>query len=145
MDQSYKLTHNELVDKLLKPGVDILLQMTPAKANLNHLAMGVSGEAGELLDVIKAHVIYDKPLDITHCKEELGDLEFFLNATYKALGLTREECLEANIDKLTVRYHQLTYTDEQAQTRADKKEPVDGRPDGHTGPAHGRWSTVQRP
>jgi len=44
-------THNEMVRALTKPGTEILESLTPAKAHLMHMAMGISGEAGETLDL----------------------------------------------------------------------------------------------
>jgi len=46
--------------------------------------------------------------------------EFFLEGIRQRLGITREETLEANIDKLGLRYQGLKYSDQAAQDRADK-------------------------
>jgi NTP pyrophosphatase (non-canonical NTP hydrolase) len=85
-----------------------------------HMAIGISGEAGELLDAIKKQVIYRKPLDRENVLEELGDLEFYMEGIRQGLGITREQCLEANIAKLGKRYEGMKYTDGAAQERADK-------------------------
>lgn len=114
------ITHPQLVAALVKPGAAILETLTPAKADLLHGAVGISGEAGELLDAVKKHVIYNKPLDIENVIEELGDLEFYIEQVRQNLGLTRQVTLDANIAKLSVRYAGLTYTDTAAQVRADK-------------------------
>jgi NTP pyrophosphatase (non-canonical NTP hydrolase) len=84
------------------------------------MAMGVSGEAGELLDAIKKSAIYRKPLDIANVIEELGDLEFYMEGIRQSLGITRRECLDANIAKLICRYGDH-YSDEAANARADKR------------------------
>ena len=84
------------------------------------MMMGISGEAGELLDAIKKHVIYQKPLDRENAIEELGDIEFYLEGLRQGLGISRQETLDANIKKLSVRYAGLQYSDTAAQTRADK-------------------------
>ena len=115
-------THPQLVANLAKPGEHIISALTPEKAHLLHMAVGVSGEAGELLDAVKKSVIYNKPLDMTNVVEELGDLEFYLEGIRAALGITREQCLEANIDKLGKRYSSGSYSDAQAQDRADKAD-----------------------
>ena len=112
--------HSKLVASLFKPGQDIINEMDPTKARLCHVAMGLSGEAGEILDAIKKHVMYNKELDMDNIKEELGDLEFFMEAIRQILGMDREEILQANIAKLSVRYAAGKYTNEQAQARADK-------------------------
>jgi len=116
-----QISHAELVEKLAKPGEDIIAQLTPEKAHLWHMATGASGESGELEDAIKKHVIYNKPLDRENVIEELGDLEFYLEGIRQGLGLTRDEVLQANIAKLAKRYPQMTYSNAAAQERADKK------------------------
>lgn len=86
------------------------------------MAVGVSGEAGELLDAIKKVAVYRKPVDRANVVEELGDLEFYMEGLRQGLGITREETLLANINKLSKRYEGLKYSDSAAQTRADKQE-----------------------
>lgn len=117
-----QLEHSNMVGTLAKPGDAILESLTPAKCHLFHMIMGISGEAGELLDAIKKYVAYNKPLDIENVIEELGDIEFYLEGLRQGLEITREETLQHNISKLSVRYKGLKYTDEAAQTRADKAE-----------------------
>ncbi len=115
-----KITHPQLVAGLVKPGAAIIATLTPAEAHLWHMVTGVSGEAGELLDAIKKHVIYRKPLDRENVTEELGDLEFYMEGIRQALHIERDEVLLHNIAKLSTRYHQLNYSDKAAQERADK-------------------------
>lgn len=114
------MKHSDMVAALVKPGSAIVLQLSPEKADLWHGATGVVGEAGELIDAIKKHVIYDKPLDLDNVIEELGDMEFYMEQIRQRLGLTREQTLEANITKLRVRYEGLKYSDAAAQARVDK-------------------------
>ena len=105
---------------LAKDGAVIKQEITPEQANLLHMAVGVSGEAGELLDAIKKHVIYQKPLDVENVKEELGDLLFYMSNLMQSVGLSFEEVLQHNVDKLSVRYSSGSYSNKQAQERADK-------------------------
>lgn len=118
--QSPTVSHTDMVRVLKKPGEDILSQLTPGDCDLLHMGIGVAGEAGELLDAIKRPTIYRKPLDRESVVEELGDIEFFLEGIRQRLGITREETLQANIEKLGVRYQGLKYGDQAAQDRADK-------------------------
>jgi len=111
--------HHELVRQLAKPGEEIIDDLTPTQAFVLHMAIGVSGEAGELLDAIKKWAIYQKPLDIDNVIEELGDIEFYLEGIRQKLGLNRNMILEHNIEKLRRRYG-TKYTNEAAQRRADK-------------------------
>ena len=89
---------------------------------LNHLhaSVGISGEAGELLDAIKKNWIYNKPLDRDNVLEELGDLRFYMQALQNIMGFSDQDVLQANANKLAKRYKGLTYSDQAAQDRADK-------------------------
>ena len=105
---------------LAKDGADIKRELTPEQANLWHMATGISGEAGEVEDAIKKHVVYQKPLDVENVKEELGDLLFYMSNLMQSVGLSFKDVLQHNIDKLSVRYASGKYSNEQAQQRADK-------------------------
>lgn len=119
------MTYEQFVGTICKPGNEILTQLTPSQAHQWHMATGLSGEAGELIDAIKKHCIYQKPLDIENVKEEAGDILFYLTGLLNDLGLTLEECIEANHEKLSKRYPNLKYTNEDAIKRADKSEVVE--------------------
>lgn len=120
--------HAAMVARLAKPGADILAQLDAAKCDLWHMASCVPGEAGELFDAVKKFVIYGKgAIDIENVVEELGDLEFYMAGVRKALGITRERTLQANIAKLegkNGRYKE-GYSDAAALNRADKQPEVD--------------------
>lgn len=114
--------YNTLVSNLVKPGVDILHSLKPEDCHNLHMAVGIAGEAGELIDAVKKHVIYRKPLDIDNIIEELGDLEFYMQGLRSSLGITREECLSRNFAKLCKRFPSRTYKNVDAIVRADKPE-----------------------
>ena len=113
--------HQQMVSDLVKDGGLIAEEMTGYSAHILHMAIGISGESGELLDAIKKSVIYQKELDHINVVEELGDLEFYMQGLREALGVTRGETLRENIKKLGVRYGDK-YSDLNAQVRADKIE-----------------------
>jgi NTP pyrophosphatase (non-canonical NTP hydrolase) len=98
----------------------MLFKPMDVKNMMVHAAMGLAGEAGEYIDAIKKHVFYGKELDVANATEELGDLAFFLQAACNTHGLTIEEVLQANANKLAKRYSSLTYSDADAQARKDK-------------------------
>lgn len=114
------VTYPELVAALAKPGADIVATLTAEDAHSLHMAVGIAGEAGELLDAVKKAAIYRKPIDRANVIEELGDLEFYMEGLRQGLGITREEVLEHNIAKLSKRYSSGSYSDKHAQERADK-------------------------
>lgn len=84
-----------------------------------HAAVGISGEAGELLDAVKKHWAYGKPLDVKNVREELGDLMFYITAMMLVQNIALAEILQENADKLDKRYP-AGYTDKAAGERADK-------------------------
>ena len=117
--------YEQFVQSIVKPGHDILVQLTPLQASILHMAVGVSGEAGELLDAIKKHAVYQKQLDFDNVREEAGDILFYLTGLLNELGLTLNECIEANVEKLSKRYPEKRYTNEAAIARADKLDVVE--------------------
>jgi NTP pyrophosphatase (non-canonical NTP hydrolase) len=114
------ISYSEFVAALTKPGQAVLSGLTPQTAHLMHMAIGISGEAGELLDAVKKAAIYCKSLDLTNIVEELGDLEFYMEGLRASLNISRGEVIEANKSKLMKRYTSLHYSNEAAQARADK-------------------------
>ena len=116
------ISHSELVAKLSKSGKDILASITPIDCHIMHMAMGISGEAGEVLDEVKKVIMYCKSPDVSKIIEELGDVEFYLEGLRQGLGISRATILKANIAKLSKRYSSGSYSDKQAKERADKKD-----------------------
>lgn len=87
------------------------------KKDLAHMAMGVSGEAGEILDLIKKHFAYDKELDYNHLVEEMGDLLFYINGMILIAGTSWEEVMAKNIAKLEARYPEAKFDADKAINR----------------------------
>ena len=66
--------------------------------------MGLCGESGEAIDIVKKHLAQGHPLDREKLVKELGDIAWYLAETATALDVTLEEVLEGNIEKLRKRY-----------------------------------------
>lgn len=109
-----------MVRRLAKPGHEIRKNIGWPECNLLHATLGIAGEAGEIVDSIKKHVIYGQDLNMNNVIEELGDMEFYMELLRQELGITREQTLKANMEKLAKRYNEGTYTDKAAKERADK-------------------------
>lgn len=120
-DKSVEQIHIEKVRKLKKRPEAIVEGMTPEKADIMHMGMGIGTESGEINTTIKRFVIYGKELDRQNLIEELGDLEFYLEGLRQAIDVSREETLEHNNNKLAERYEDYEYTDQRAIDRADKE------------------------
>ena len=66
--------------------------------------MGLCGESGEAIDIVKKWLAQGHELDKERLMKELGDIAWYLAEAATALNLTLEEVLQANIDKLKKRY-----------------------------------------
>ena len=66
--------------------------------------MGLCGEAGEAIDIVKKHLAQGHELDREKLIKELGDVAWYLAETAYALDVSLEDVLQRNIDKLRARY-----------------------------------------
>ena len=66
--------------------------------------MGLCGEAGEAIDIVKKWMAQGHVLDKEQLVKELGDIAWYLAEAATALDMPLEEILQANIDKLKQRY-----------------------------------------
>lgn len=66
--------------------------------------MGLNGEAGEAIDIVKKHIFQGHDLDIEHVAKELGDIAWYLATSADAIGYDLETILQMNVDKLRARY-----------------------------------------
>ncbi len=69
-----------------------------------HAAMGLVTESAEFVDMLKKHIFYGKPLDMTNAKEEGGDFFWYLAILCDEANISFGEIMEANIKKLKERY-----------------------------------------
>ena len=74
------------------------------KSLLLNGVMGLNGEAGECIDIVKKHLFQGHDLDRDHLIEELGDCAWYLAVSSEAVGVSLGEVLQRNIDKLKARY-----------------------------------------
>ena len=66
--------------------------------------MGLCGESGEAIDIVKKWLAQGHELDREKLAKELGDIAWYLAETAYALDIPLEEILQGNIDKLAKRY-----------------------------------------
>lgn len=104
-----------------RPAKQSFPDMDARQAHLLHMSIGIVGEAIELLQAVHQHIAYGNPLDWDHLVEESGDIEFYHEGFRQGAELSRETSLNQNIAKLSKRYASLSYSDQAAQTRADKQ------------------------
>ena len=66
--------------------------------------MGLCGESGEAIDIVKKWLAQGHELDREKLAKELGDICWYVAETATALGLSLEDIMAANIEKLRIRY-----------------------------------------
>lgn len=113
--------YSYFVNRLMKDGEETLKTITKDDIELLHMAVGLSGEVGETLELIKKKVFNGKLLEKEKITLELGDIFFYFIGLLNVLGLDLETVIEKNREKLNKRYHTGTYSDEQAKQRMDEK------------------------
>ena len=93
---------NEYQRKALRTASGDSLQ-TKESLMLNGV-MGLSGESGECIDLVKKCVFQGKELDKHHLAKELGDVAWYLAVTAHSIGYDLETIFKMNIQKLEARY-----------------------------------------
>jgi hypothetical protein len=80
--------YEEFVSRLSKPGADILASTTPNHQHLNHMAIGLAGELGELAERVLGYDL-EGPLSASEEEsliEEGGDFVFYLQGLLVGIG-----------------------------------------------------------
>ena len=86
------------------------LAMTTLNKDLNkkdvliNAVMGLCGESGEAIDIVKKHLHQGHELNKDKLIKELGDIAWYLAEAAYALDVDLSEVLEGNINKLKARY-----------------------------------------
>ncbi len=76
----------------------------PQKDLLLNASMGLCGESGEVVDLLKKHIFQGHPLDENKVIDELGDIAWYLAEAATALNIDLEDILKHNVEKLKKRY-----------------------------------------
>lgn len=71
---------------------------------LINAVMGLCGESGEAIDIVKKHLFQGHELDNGKLMKELGDIAWYLAEVATALDVPLEEIFQGNLDKLKKRY-----------------------------------------
>lgn len=84
--------------------VDSIPDLTDTELMVLWDAVGLAGESGETLDLVKKIVFHRHPFDKTKLKKEVGDCLWYLACLATTLGLDLDEVANENIEKLKIRY-----------------------------------------
>lgn len=89
--------YQNLAMRTLNPDLD-------KKDVLINSVMGLCGESGEAIDIVKKWLAQGHELDRERLAKELGDVAWYLAEAATALDLPLEQIFQGNIDKLKKRY-----------------------------------------
>ena len=94
------MTFNEYQDKAMT----FLNNKLSKKDVLINGVMGLCGESGEVIDIVKKHHAQGYELDKEKIIEELGDVCWYIAEIAYVLDVKLEDVFEGNINKLSKRY-----------------------------------------
>lgn len=90
---------SEFIDRIVTLNTNVPLLLTAS--------VGLASESGEFSEIVKKIIFQGKDLndDVRfHMLRELGDICWYLANAANALGVSLEEIIEMNVDKLETRY-----------------------------------------
>jgi len=94
--------YQELASRTLIDAPDIPLSDRETMIVWN--AIGLAGEAGEVVDHIKKGIFHRHGLNLEQLEKELGDVLWYVAALCTKLDINIEDVMKKNIDKLIARY-----------------------------------------
>ena len=106
--------YQNLAMRTLNPALD-------KKDVLINSVMGLCGESGEAIDIVKKWLAQGHELDKGKLAKELGDIAWYLAEAATALEIPLEEILAANIEKLRKRFPE-GFSADASLARADAAE-----------------------
>lgn len=74
------------------------------EAKVLNSALGLAGESGEVVDILKKVFFHGHPMNVAKLREELGDVLCYVAELCTLFDLTLDDTAQANIDKLLARY-----------------------------------------
>ena len=102
-----KMTNEEFMESMKRTWKsDSNVHSNLNRDGLNHAVMGLTAEAGELMDEFKKWRFYQdgRLFPQKKMEEELGDVMYYVFAACKELGVTPEDIMWQNRNKLRERY-----------------------------------------
>ena len=94
---------------------------TAKNLNLTEFGLGLGGEAGEAIDIIKKVEFHGHTLDVDKLTKELGDAIWYIAMIAETIGVSMLDVAEANIKKLEERYPN-GFNSERSKNRTDCNE-----------------------
>lgn len=107
------------VNDYQKEAMTLLNPALTEKDVLMNALMGLCGESGEAIDLMKKHLYQGHDLDKEKLVKELGDIAWYLAEAATGLSIDLSEVLQRNLDKLHARYPQGFSTERSLHREAE--------------------------
>ena len=107
------------VNDYQKEAMTLLNPALTEKDVLMNALMGLCGESGEAIDLMKKHLYQGHDLDKEKLVKELGDIAWYLAEAATGLNIDLSEVLQRNLDKLHARYPQGFSTERSLHREAE--------------------------
>ena len=72
--------------------------------NCANAALGLSGEVGEVVELVKKDLYHSRPVDVSALQSEMGDVVFYLAVLAHEYGIDLGEVMAQNVAKLRARH-----------------------------------------
>ena len=107
------------INEYQKEAMTLLNPALTEKDVLMNALMGLCGESGEAIDLMKKHLYQGHALDRDKLIKELGDVAWYLAEAATGLGVDLSEVFKRNLDKLHARYPQGFSTERSMHREAE--------------------------
>ena len=98
-------SYSEVVRNMAAPTDGAIARLQDHRVvSIQHAAIGMATEAGEMLDQLKRYTYYGTELDEVNLIEECGDCLWYIQLALNTMGVTLEDCIARNVAKLKKRY-----------------------------------------
>lgn len=99
------MTFTEYMSHALRTwGFKDAITTTEKRDSCLNAALGLAGEAGETVDLIKKVIYHGHPFDADKLKKEIGDVLYYAMILAWSYDLNPDEIVELNVEKLKTRY-----------------------------------------
>lgn len=89
------------------------------KRQMEYGLIGLCGESGEALDILKKAKYQGHHLDVEHLASELGDVLWYLNIAAHSIGYSLDDIMQINIKKLEKRFPEGYFSTHRSINRAE--------------------------
>jgi len=105
--------------------IERMKELDEEGVRLTHLltfALGASAEMGEAVEIIKKCLLQGKPFNDdakVHLTKEMGDVLYYIGQFCIAMGISFEDIMQINYEKLSARYPEGTFSVHRSENRKD--------------------------